>query len=96
MSPTAVPARPGRMEGRLLEACDRGNFSRALRLISQGADPKSARDRWGLTPLHWACQEGNLSFIKTLVEKHSCDVECMTLCGSTPLHVACRYVIDVM
>ena len=84
-------------------ACERGDFSRALQLISQGADPKLARDWWGWTPLHRACNKGNLSFIKTLVEKHSCDIECkawrhggMIPVGSTPLHVACRYVTDVI
>ena len=63
---------------KLLEACHKGDFKTALQLISQGADPKSARDRCGWTPLHCACQEGNLNFINTLVEKHSCDVECKT------------------
>ena len=109
MSPTAVPARPGRMEGRLWEAGQRGDISEALQQIFRGADPKSdmRRSFWGWTPLHLACEEGNLSFIKTLVETHSCDVERKTSrsflirggeipAGSTPLHVACWYVIDVM
>ena len=90
---------PGKItEERLLQACAEGDFSRARQLISQGADPKSTKDVYGWTPLHWACKEGNLSFIKTLVEKHSCDLESKTSVyyffppGSTPLHLACWYV----
>ena len=97
---------PRRMDIELLEACDHeeGDFSRALQLISQGVDPKSARDWKNWTPLHFACKKGNLRVVKTLVEEYSCDFECKTSfywsgryyipAGSTPQHVACRY--DVM
>ena len=109
MSRTAVTTRSGRMEGELLRACERGDFSGAFQMISQGADPKSARDGGGWTPLHYACEKGNLSFVKTLVEKFNCDFECKSSsdhfyfggyydipAGSTPLHMACRYVANAL
>ena len=62
--------------------CDTGDFDRARQLISQGYNPKSAKDSGGWTPLHWGCWWGDLSFVRTLVEDHSCDPESRTT--STP------------
>ena len=98
-------AKPGRMEEELVWACKEGDFSAAGELISKGADPNSARDGWGWSPLHYACKKGKISFVKTLVEKYSCDCQCKSSDthwkhgipgGSTPLHLACRYVIELL
>ena len=86
-----------------MNACVKGDFGRARQLISQGCNPKSARDWADVTPLHWGCWWGDLSFVRTLVEDHSSDPDPRTTdrsvigdyymsAGSTPLHVASRYI----
>ena len=83
------------LEEKLLQACRKGDFNRALQLIQQGCNPKSVRDNdyYDFTPLHYACEKGgDLGFVKTLVETYFCDPQCRSKLGSIPLHLACWYV----
>ena len=55
-------------------------------LVAAGSNP-DARDRSGLTPLHWAARDGHSETVRLLVESGA-DVNARSPSGTTPLHMA--------
>ena len=67
-------------------------------LVIEGADLK-AKDKYSLTPLHYAAFFGDIEVVKTLVVKGDAYVNAMADDGSTILHIAaasgcCGYLIS--
>ena len=87
--PRMRPARPlAELNKELLEAVRAGDVQRVRELLEAGANP-NARDKDGLTPLHWAASEGHADIVKILLE-HGADPNTKIKYGWTPLHYASR------
>ena len=56
--------------------------------MNEGHCDQSARDRYGVTPIHYTCSWGRLEIAKYLVNEGHCDPNARNSYGSTPLHHA--------
>lgn len=73
------------------------NGMRTVQLQNNGRDydPKTALDRNGASPLHWAAGSGQIDVCKCLIEQYGCSPEQgqrgkRSFSGRTPLHWAAR------
>jgi len=72
----------------LLVGCSKGLKRDVEQLISEGASP-TARDKSGVSGMHFAASGGFLDICKLLANKGA-EVECEDSKGRTPLHLAAR------
>ena len=70
----------------LLEAAESGDIERTKHLIKHGADV-DAKDRYGMTALHWAADNGSVDIVKLLL-KAGANVNVTNIYGKTALHYA--------
>jgi ankyrin repeat protein len=82
----------GDPDGALGKAVSQGNIEAAKQAIADGADV-NAKDKHGLTPLHYATANGRKPRHKEIVElliANGAAVNAMSNSGWTPLHVAAK------
>lgn len=93
--PTKLPPKTDRVNVRtpLHDALDAGDIEKARDVLERGAvvihtHPQD-RDKWELTPLHYAAMAGRLDDVLTLLQAGA-DIEARDRDGNTPLHEAAR------
>jgi ankyrin repeat protein len=70
----------------LLEGCESGDYNKVRLALNFGADVE-AKDKYDMTPLHWASLNNRIAIAKLLIDKGA-DVEAKDYKGWTPLHRA--------
>ena len=61
-----------------------------MTLLDRGANIE-ARDKWNMTPLHWACEKGQTELVITLIDDKNADIHSIGgYMQNTPLNIACR------
>jgi serine/threonine protein kinase len=70
----------------LLEAAEYGDLIKVRIALKKGANP-NAKDKYGLTPLHWAASLGHVEIVKLLLERGA-NPNTKDNKGRTPLHEA--------
>lgn len=70
-----------------MDAVQKGNLSKALQLLCDGADANEVDKVYGWTSLHIAARDGKVGLAKVLL-KHNADPNSRDSVGQTPLHRA--------
>lgn len=65
------------------------SYNQAKTALEKGADINT-KDKYKMTPLHWACAIGRFPNIVKLFIEHDADLNSLDISNLTPLHNACR------